>query len=52
MNWHPFEHTYLTIDIVEGRGSSFSLEIPLGLRFIVHSRLLTEQEYNAFNKNV
>lgn len=47
-----WKHTHLTIDIVEGRGSSFSLEIPLGLRFIVHSRLLTEQEYNAFNKNV
>jgi uncharacterized protein (DUF779 family) len=39
-----WKHTHLTIDITEGRGSSFSLEIPLGVRFIVHSRLLTEQD--------
>ena len=30
-----WKHTHLTIDITPGRGSSFSLEIPLGLRFIV-----------------
>ena len=34
----------LTIDVVAGRGSSFSLEIPLGVRFIVKSRLFTEDE--------
>jgi len=39
-----WKHTHLTIDITEGRGASFSLEIPLGLRFIIHSRLLTEQD--------
>jgi uncharacterized protein (DUF779 family) len=39
-----WKHTHLTIDITQGRGSSFSLEIPLGLRFLVHSRLLTEEE--------
>jgi uncharacterized protein (DUF779 family) len=39
-----WKHTQLTVDIVEGRGSSFSLEIPLGLRFIVHSRLFTSSE--------
>ena len=47
MNQDQFEywkHTHLTIDITEGRGASFSLEIPLGLRFIVHSRLFTESE--------
>lgn len=42
-----WKHTHLTIDITEGRGSSFSLEIPLGLRFIIHSRLLTEEESAA-----
>ncbi|GGX23108.1 DUF779 domain-containing protein [Aquimarina muelleri] len=45
MNKDQFEywkHTHLTVDITEGRGSSFSLEIPLGLRFIIHSRLLTQ----------
>ncbi|MEY2764019.1 MAG: hypothetical protein RLZZ205_443 [Bacteroidota bacterium] len=39
-----WQHTHLTIDVVEGRGSSFSLEIPLGKRFIVRSRLFTESE--------
>lgn len=53
MNQDQFEywkHTHLTIDITEGRGSSFSLEIPLGLRFIIHSRLLTDEEDAFFNK--
>ena len=47
MNQDQFEywkHTFLTVDITEGRGSSFSLEIPLGYRFIIHSRLLKEAE--------
>ena len=45
-----WKHTYLTVDIIEGRGASFSLEIPLGLRFIIHSRLLNEEETAYFNK--
>ncbi|RLA41440.1 MAG: DUF779 domain-containing protein [Gammaproteobacteria bacterium] len=32
------------VDVVEGRGASFSLEIPLGLRFITTSRLYNEGE--------
>ncbi len=39
-----WQNTHLTIDVTQGRGSSFSLEIPLGVRFIVISRLFTEQE--------
>lgn len=39
-----WKHTQLTMDIIKGRGSSFSLEIPLGLRFIIQSRLFTEEE--------
>jgi uncharacterized protein (DUF779 family) len=42
-----FEHwqyTHLTIDVTPGRGASFSLEIPLGVRFITKSRLFTEEE--------
>ena len=52
MNIDQFEywkHTHLTIDITEGRGASFSLEIPLGLRFLIHSRLLTKEEEAFFN---
>ena len=53
MNQDQFEywkHTHLTIDITAGRGSSFSLEIPLGIRFIIRSRLLTDKENELFNK--
>ncbi len=35
-----WEHTHLILDVVKGRGSSFSLEIPLGLRFVTRSRLM------------
>ena len=52
MNEDQFEywkHTHLTIDVTEGRGSSFSLEIPLGVRFIIHSRLLTAEENLKLN---
>lgn len=41
-----WKHTQLTVDITLGRGSSFSLEIPLGLRFIIRSRLFTDEEIN------
>lgn len=41
-----WKHTQLTIDVVNGRGSSFSLEIPKGKRFIVKSRLYKEEELN------
>ena len=53
MNQDQFDywkHTHLTVDITAGRGSSFSLEIPLGVRFIIHSRLLTEEENAVLNK--
>jgi uncharacterized protein (DUF779 family) len=39
-----WKHTQLILDVTPGRGSSFSLEIPLGLRFFIHSRLFTEEE--------
>ncbi|MFM2361054.1 MAG: hypothetical protein RLY16_3047 [Bacteroidota bacterium] len=39
-----WQHTHLTLDVVDGRGSSFSLEIPLGKRFIIQSRLFTDEE--------
>ena len=45
-----WKHTHLTVDVTEGRGSSFSLEIPLGVRFIIHSRLLTEEESDVLNR--
>jgi len=39
-----WQHTHLTLDVTKGRGSSFSLEIPLGVRFMIRSRLFGEDE--------
>jgi uncharacterized protein (DUF779 family) len=39
-----WSHTHLTIDVVPGRGGGFSLEAPLGVRFLIRSRLLSEEE--------
>ena len=39
-----WKHTEITLDVIAGRGSSFSLEIPLGVRFIVRSRVFTDEE--------
>jgi uncharacterized protein (DUF779 family) len=39
-----WKHTQLHIHVTQGRGSSFSLEIPMGLRFITQSRLFTDDE--------
>jgi len=41
-----WKHTELTIDVVPGRGASFSLEIPLGIRFVTKSRVFSAQEYD------
>ncbi|XVV13718.1 DUF779 domain-containing protein [Actinoplanes sp. CA-131856] len=39
-----WKHTHLTVDVVPGRGSGFSLEAPEGVRFLIRSRLLTSEE--------
>ncbi|MBO6495974.1 MAG: DUF779 domain-containing protein [Roseivirga sp.] len=39
-----WKHTQLTVDVTKGRGSSFSLEIPMGIRFIIKSKLFSEDE--------
>jgi uncharacterized protein (DUF779 family) len=39
-----WKHTHLTIDVVPGRGAGFSLEAPEGVRFLLRSRLLTDDE--------
>jgi uncharacterized protein (DUF779 family) len=35
-----WKHTHLTLDVVEGRGSGFSVEAPEGKRFLIRSRLM------------
>lgn len=39
-----WSHTHLTIDVVPGRGSGFSLEAPTGQRFLIRSRLMSDEE--------
>lgn len=39
-----WKHMQLTLDVKEGRGSSFSIEIPLGVRFLIKSKLFSEEE--------
>ncbi|MDC6387084.1 DUF779 domain-containing protein [Maribacter sp. PR1] len=39
-----WKHTQLTVDVTPGRGASFSLEIPMGIRFIIKSRLYSPKE--------
>ena len=39
-----WKHTHLSVDVVPGRGAGFSLEAPEGVRFLIRSRLLSEEE--------
>ena len=39
-----WKHTHLTVDVVAGRGSGFSVEAPEGVRFLIRSRLFTDAE--------
>ncbi len=42
-----WSHTHLTVDVVPGRGSGFSVEAPEGVRFLIRSRLFTGEELAA-----
>ncbi|YAL83590.1 DUF779 domain-containing protein [Dermacoccaceae bacterium W4C1] len=44
-----WKHTHLTVDVVKGRGSGFSLEGPEGVRFLIRSRLMSENELKHFD---
>ncbi|MBC7442112.1 MAG: DUF779 domain-containing protein [Ramlibacter sp.] len=35
-----WSHTFLSIDVVPGRGGGFSVEAPRGVRFLLRSRLM------------
>lgn len=37
-----WRHTHLTVDVVPGRGSGFSVEAPEGKRFLIRSRLMAQ----------
>jgi len=42
-----WRHTQVTIDVVPGRGAGFSLEGPEGVRFVIRSRVFTDEEADA-----
>lgn len=44
-----WKHTHLTVDVVKGRGSGFSVESPEGVRFMIRSRLFSDEESAALN---
>ena len=43
-----WKYTHLTIDVVPGRGSGFSVEAPTGRRFLTRSRMLDQAELEHF----
>ena len=45
--WARWKHTHLAVDVTPERGASFSLEIPLGIRILIRSRLLEPEEKAA-----
>ncbi len=47
-----YKNMHITIDVSKGRGSSFSLEIPMGLRFMSVSRILTDNELKTIQPAV
>ena len=44
-----WRHTHLTVDVVPGRGSGFSVEAPEGVRFLIRSRLFSDAESAVLN---
>jgi len=46
-----WEHTHLILDAITGTGGQFSLERPTGLRFLIRSRLYTDEEWEYLKKN-
>ena len=46
-----WKHTHLTIDVVVGRGGGFSLESPEGKRFLIRSRLFTDDEWELLENS-
>jgi uncharacterized protein len=45
-----WQHTHLTVDVVKGRGSGFSVEAPEGVRFLIRSRIFTDDEHYTLQK--
>ena len=48
--FEAWNHTHLTLDVVEGRGAGFSLEAPRGVRFLTRSRVFTAEEVETLEE--
>jgi uncharacterized protein (DUF779 family) len=46
-----WKHTQLILDVVPGRGGMFSLEGPEGVRFLIRSRVFTDDEITALRSS-
>ena len=49
--FQTWKHTQVTIDVVPGRGSGFSLEAPEGVRFLIRGRAFSSEENAALAAN-
>lgn len=45
-----WKHTQLKLDVVPGHGGMFSLEGPEGVRFLIRSRIFTDEEIAALKE--
>jgi hypothetical protein len=45
-----WKHTQLILDVVPGRGGMFSLENGEGVRFLIRSRVFTDEEIGALRE--
>ena len=45
-----WKHTQLTLDVVPGRGGMFSLDNSEGVRFLIRSRVFTDEEIDALRQ--
>ena len=46
-----WKHTQLIIDVIDGRGGTFSLEGPEGKAFLTRSRLFTDAEWSELQQH-
>lgn len=49
--FEAWKHTQLILDVVEGQGGMFSLDNGTGRRFLVRSRLFTDEERAALESS-
>ncbi|GCE01313.1 DUF779 domain-containing protein [Embleya hyalina] len=47
-----WRHTHLTVDVVPGRGGGFSVEAPTGRRFLIRSRVFSDEEARVVEAEV